>query len=694
MTTTLDVALSLAQVAGWHVFPINADGSIPVRWGTAASDDPDQIRAWFEGKADRRIGVHCGLSRLVVVDRDRHGEKDGFVSLEQAGRDLPKTFHYTSRSGNGRHDVYRAPKESAPLTIAADVHGMSGVDIRAGVGMVAYNGPLLTEEPKLAKAPGWACVTKRDAAAVGSATPAEVEEWIAAERKSKPSDATRALVEAIPLDGAGNHDLLTLLLPIASSLADGRGRAWAVEAARERWTRHHPDRKQARAFDRALAKAIARVRAEELTTLDWSPVNASVTYVDHDPEEWAANEKAQRRSVKKHAVGSWALVDVSEVLEGIVSGSTPPERPLVLDRGDGQALFYAGRRNGVHGESGSGKSWLALLAAAQELAAGHACLYIDYEDGARGIVQRLVDLGTDPSAIAERFHYVNPDQPFTDAAAKALKKIIRRRSVTLVVVDSTGEGMAADGTSPNDDDDVARWFKRVPTFLARLGPAVVVLDHSPKATDLNSRLWPIGSQRKRAAIDGAQYLQEAAQPFSRDNAGWAKIICAKDRHGTYARAEHVASLHVTPTGSGVHVELVAPPKVTPVDKRAALMERISATLETMGAPLTMRALRDHVKGNASEIAEATRELVARGFIEVHQVGQSLRHHHVKRFSQPGTAVTSPLDSAGGTDAVPLRAGTAEPVSGDGSGTGQEPVGTGAYRASRKTSIKPSKGAPS
>jgi hypothetical protein len=63
--------------------------------------------------------------------------------------------------------------------------------------------------------------------------------------------------------------------------------------------------------------------------------------------------------------------------------------------------------------------------------------------------------------------------------------------------------MALDGAKPNDDD-TARWFRGLPA-AARLGPAVVVIDHVVKSDE--GGLWPIGSQRKagsdlRRAVHG------------------------------------------------------------------------------------------------------------------------------------------------------------------------------------------------
>lgn len=41
--------------------------------------------------------------------------------------------------------------------------------------------------------------------------------------------------------------------------------------------------------------------------------------------------------------------------------------------------------------------------------------YVDFEDEATTVVSRLLALGLDAGAITERFHYVRPDEPLTDA---------------------------------------------------------------------------------------------------------------------------------------------------------------------------------------------------------------------------------------------------------------------------------------
>lgn len=155
-----------------------------------------------------------------------------------------------------------------------------------------------------------------------------------------------------------------------------------------------------------------------------------------------------------------------------------------------------------------------------------------------------------------------------------------------------------DGAKPDDDDDTARWFRRLPTAIAKLGPAVVVLDHVVKADD--GGLWPIGSQRKRAAISGAQYMQTVVRPFARDRAGAAKLVCAKDRHGNYRPGQKVAELTVTPTGTGVYLALNAPAERDDAAPKAlrptTLMERASLVLEGVSVPLSLRAVLSAVRG--------------------------------------------------------------------------------------------------
>lgn len=314
---------------------------------------------------------------------------------------------------------------------------------------------------------------------------------------------------------------------------------------------------------------------------------------------------------------SWRAVDLSATVAGLVAGTLTRHKPTVGVLGDGRALFYRGKVNGIAGASGSGKTWTALAASAQQLDAGAHVVYVDLEDDATGVVGRLLDLGADPDLILARFHYVSPQERFGQAAAMHLADALIHRP-TLVVIDSTGESMALDGAKPNDDDDTARWFRSLPTPVARTGAAVIVLDHVVKADE--GGLWPIGSQRKRAAINGAQYMQSTVRAFAKDTAGMAKLVCAKDRHGNYRTGQRVADLHVNPHPEGVALDLRAHDDTAPSTARVwrptGLMERIATALAGSTEPLSFRGIDGAVTGKAEHIRTALGVLVAEGYVTV------------------------------------------------------------------------------
>jgi len=125
------------------------------------------------------------------------------------------------------------------------------------------------------------------------------------------------------------------------------------------------------------------------------------------------------------------------------------------------------------------------------------------------------------------------------------------------------------------------------------GHTVLLIDHGTKAGD--SPLYPSGSKRKRALISGAAWSVELVTPFSRDHPGKLKLICAKDRHGTYRRGEIGAWVHVDPTGpAGLKIAL-EPPNDAPLTTQTGsvvLVRRVVEACRQAGADgLTVRKLR-------------------------------------------------------------------------------------------------------
>ncbi|MBK6857918.1 MAG: AAA family ATPase [Microthrixaceae bacterium] len=330
---------------------------------------------------------------------------------------------------------------------------------------------------------------------------------------------------------------------------------------------------------------------------------------------------------------SWRPVDVAAVVAALDSGELTRPAPSVLSRSDGSALLYAGKVNGIAGKGGDGKSWIAQKAAADELVQGRRVVYIDLEDDAAAVIGRLRALRVPSSDIVAGFTYLSPSEPYGNDAKAVVEAMVGELVPSLVVIDSTGEALALNGANPNADDEVARWFGRLPRSLARLGPAVVVIDHMPHNVE-EGRLSPVGSHRKAAAISGAQYITAQARPFSRDTEGMVKMICGKDRLGTYRRGQTVAEVAVKPIGDEVEIDLVAPAQKPDGPFRPThLMERVSRHLEESGASLGRNAIRDQVPGQNKAVVAALTLLVDEGFVAVTEQGQAHLHHSVKPYRE-------------------------------------------------------------
>lgn len=340
---------------------------------------------------------------------------------------------------------------------------------------------------------------------------------------------------------------------------------------------------------------------------------------------------------------TWGPLDLSATIDAISNGLDGDDAPGLLRRADGPGLFYAGEVNGIHGTSGSGKTWFLLHGCVQEIRDGRHVVYVDHEGNPRSIVRRLFALGLTADEIATRFHYAQPESAFHEGGA-VLLTFVKDWQPSLVVVDSTGEGLALHGANPNADDEVARWFQQVPRRLASLGPAVGLIDHGAKAS--GSELWPIGSQRKRAAVTGAQYYVETMTEFSREKAGALRAICAKDRGGHYTVGQTVAVLHVTPELGGLRVALTAPnpedrrqgPGARADDAQRALMARITVALREAGS-LTGRDVENAIGGSRATVKAALDRLVSEGTV-TRSLGARGAHKH-QLTQGPGDLPTSP-----------------------------------------------------
>ncbi len=318
-------------------------------------------------------------------------------------------------------------------------------------------------------------------------------------------------------------------------------------------------------------------------------------------EEAASSNGATASSSSDESTATPSTFDRVD-LGPVLAGDWTQPTPELLTRTDGAALLYAGQINGIHGDSGTGKGWVACTAIAEVIRSGQRAMLIDLEDTPTSIVARLRLLGLDDAQISAGLDYRRPQEPFTITAVARLCADVVEGRHALVVIDSLGEAFALAGVDENKDSEVGPWLRNVARPLADTGAAVLLVDHSTKSSD--NPLHPSGSKRKRAAIGGASYLIEAVKPLTRDDGGRLKVTCAKDRHGHHARGEVVAHVVLRPklTG-GIDVEIYAPDPPDPdggadvaVVVIAAQVVRIVKDAEV---PLSKSGVREHLKVKAS-----------------------------------------------------------------------------------------------
>jgi hypothetical protein len=391
-----------------------------------------------------------------------------------------------------------------------------------------------------------------------------------------------------------------------------------------------------------------------------------------EPMPLPAAQYVTGAAAEAHGNG-WEPLDLDDTLAGLQDGTLTRPEPTVGRFGD-RCLFYPGRINGVHGDSNAAKTWTALVTCRQEIELGHTVVYVDLEDDPAGIIGRLLDLGVDADAVRKRFVYLRPDGRVNQTAADSLVRLLAERTPSLAVVDSAGEALALEGANPNADEEVARWFRLLPRLLARQGAAVLLLDHATKAGD--NDLWPIGSQRKRAAITGAAYVQRVVRPFAIGQDGAAVLVCAKDRGGNYPTGRRVAELRLT-DGAWTLEPASEDSKPGGAFRPTVLMERISDHLTTYPGA-SWYAIREAVRGKTDGKQLALQRLIAEGYVTTEDGPRgSTRHTLIKRYTEAGdTWGQVDVSPPPGPVPVPIGGGQGDRSDDLSLGTGRGQVGTG------------------
>jgi hypothetical protein len=296
-----------------------------------------------------------------------------------------------------------------------------------------------------------------------------------------------------------------------------------------------------------------------------------------------------------YAPSTWKAVDLE-----VVKNGKPRPGTQYLARTDGKCMIYAGLPHTFYGESESLKSWAALLACKSYITAGLTALYIDFEGDEWAFVERARVVGIPGGAIGRALQYIRPTEKLkgNDNAITDLAMEEADLNPGLVVLDGVSEAYALHGWDINKATDATEFQRLFGQFTD--GTATIAIDHTGK----DASRGVVGSQHKRAGLNGAEYLFTPTRREGRGGHSTATIKVTKDRHGhvrEFAPKGTIGILHVESDREGgdlVYIDAPSYVETLGIDQSLA-----TALLDTVTAKpgLSSKKIEEVVTGGATAI---------------------------------------------------------------------------------------------
>lgn len=459
--TCVDAARGYAE-HGWRVLPLHSvhDGrcscgnrgcKTPGKHPRTAhgvhdaSDDQDQIGAWWVDWPDANVGIATGsVSGLVVVDVDpRNG---GMESLGKLAGDLPDT--YTVQTGGGGLHLYYGCRDRLKQRLLAP-----GIDLKADGGYVV------------------APPSNHLAGAYSVASNADCQPLPVAIRMVGPSESPEA-------NGNG-----TVIGPDQKQ--------WVVSLL----TTTCPKGQRNQTLTR-LAGYFRNVLPEAVTLsvlIEWNaqycepPLTAAeVRSCVHQKYTRYAGDDLQPMQV-------WTS-------RTLLAASLPPPVWIVEGLLPEGLTFLAGRPK-------RGKSWLALQAAVDVTTARSTLgptttgrvLYLALEDSPRRLQSRLQQMRAEPS---DDLLFLTSLAPFDNGGLAELTDMIETHRPVLVVIDTLARTMSR-GRDSDSVADMTDLLAPLQALALRLHLSILLVDHhrkpGPDVADMIDDI--LGSTAKTAVAD-------------------------------------------------------------------------------------------------------------------------------------------------------------------------------------------------
>lgn len=701
--------------AGWSPIPLppRAKTEPPKGWTGAAAPYPSgaDIQAWIEERPDSNVCLRLPAD-ILGIDVDNYGAKRGGETLHNLVRrygPLPPTWRSTSRGTDGVSGIYffRVPEGLLWPNVAGpdieiirkghryavvwpSIHPDTGgtyqwYDHTDGLVLPPAvddlpdltdtwiggltGGQLAEDTPRAnldtAQVTEWLSAGDGAPCQAMAAVIATARERLEGHERARHEVALAATARAVRLHGQGHPGAVTVLAQLRGEWLRALGADRSTRDADSEWVRllagavriaaaEHPTRDQVDpcAWEQALTAAPTPPASGDPPAPQQDTSDAQATPVPGGPP-WALQDAQAAPTTDPGedtaaATPTWRPAALAPFLTGRATVATP----TLMPRTDGICLLYPGLTHSLHGESESGKSWIAQHETARLLKDRRHCLYLDFESDPASIVDRMLTLGVPPANVVAYLVYSRPETaPKTPAELDAFRALLTGR-YALAVIDGVTNSMSIFGHSINDNDDIATWQRILPDQIARrTGAAVLAIDHVVKDTETRGR-FAIGGQAKMAGITGAAYTVDVKEVLGKGLRGELSIRVGKDRPGGVRghagparksdRTQEIARFIFDSTGDRPVAE-ITPPAIVEDDGKGGngfmptqLMERMSVFIEAHPG-VTRTAAVNAVNGRREWRARALEELIECGSVRVERTGNGHWHYSVWPFREDRTA---------------------------------------------------------
>ncbi|MGH2879595.1 MAG: AAA family ATPase [Solirubrobacteraceae bacterium] len=259
----------------------------------------------------------------------------------------------------------------------------------------------------------------------------------------------------------------------------------------------------------------------ELTTQDIDITPEEQAAWEEDQLLAAADEMKQRR---RDIWDAWPAADLFGV-----DTTTPVEWVPGAER-----IIRKGERQMWFASEGNGKTQAALHLVAQVCKDGGCVAYVDVENDAREMAERLQPIAAAfgaTDAVREKLLYL-PDLPLPplvqeEAAAQEFAKLLT--TIDLFVIDSLTRVLASFGIDEDSNKDVARFMRELPDQLKACGIATLILDNTGHNPD-----HVRGARSKTALIETA-YRVTGGKDVRADEHGTLTLKLERSRSGKVAK---------------------------------------------------------------------------------------------------------------------------------------------------------------